>query len=244
MDVVLVDHRTPDLAARALAGLVGGAVARRVLVRTEARPGPGPVGVDLLTLPGNPGFAAAANRGAERGRAEWILFLNPDCFPSAGDLDELLARARALPGAGAVGPCLRRPDGSEHRPGGVDLGGLARWLEGGGPRRGLTEVDWVAGTCLLVRREAWRQVGGFDERYFLYCEDVDLCRRLRRRGWRVAVAGSVQVTHLGGASFPDEEQRRFEYRRSRQRYMRRHGGRLARLGWWALQRWRAARAAA
>lgn len=237
---MLVDHRTPELAARALRGLAGGPLARRVLVRTEAREAPTPRGVEVLSLAGNPGFAAAANQGAARGDAPWILFLNPDCFPSAGDVEELLARARALPGAAAVGPCLRGPDGVAARAGGVDLAGLARWLERVGPSRGLTEVDWVAGTCLLVRREAWQQVGGFDERYFLYCEDVDLCRRLRRRGWRVAVAGSVGVTHLGGASFPDEPTRRAEYRRARRLYLRRHGGPLARLGWWALQHWRAA----
>jgi GT2 family glycosyltransferase len=240
VDVVLVDHRTPELTARALQGLSGAPLARRVVVRTEGREEPGLPGVDVCSLAGNPGFAAAANLGAARGRAPWILFLNPDCFPSAGDVEELLARARALPGAAAVGPHLIGPDGVAARAGGVDLAGLARWLERLGPRRGLTEVDWVAGTCLLVRREAWAQVGGFDESYFLYCEDVDLCRRLRRRGWRVAVAGSVGVAHLGGASFPDEATRRAAYRRARRLYLRRHGGRLARLGWWALQRWRAA----
>ena len=218
-------------------------MSRRVLVRTEGRGEAAPPGVELISLVGNPGFGAAANRGASRGRAPWILFLNPDCFPTGGDLEELLARARALPRTGAVGPDLKDARGGPLRGGGRDLCGVGRWLEGEGERRprGLTPIDWVAGTCLLVRREAWEQVGGFDEGYILYCADVDLCRRLRRRGWGVALAGSVRVTHLGGASFPSPEVRRDAYRRARGRYMRRHAGPFARLGWWALQRWRSLR---
>ena len=61
-------------------------------------------------------------------------------------------------------------------------------------------VDWVSGACFLVRREAFEEVGGFDESYFMYAEDVDLCWRLGRAGWRVAYAPSAEVTHLQGRS--------------------------------------------
>lgn len=245
VDVVCVEHRTPELAARALAGLRDWPVRSRRVVRVAAaEAAPAPAGVEQLHLLENLGYAAACNRGAARGDGEWLLFLNADCFPSGGDLEVMLALARARPDLAALGPGIRDLDGRVSRGGGVALERLGRVFDRPRSRPGMRDVDWVAGTCMLVRRRAFEDVGGFDERFFLYCEDADLCLRLRRRGWRVCAAGDVRVTHVGGASFASDAERARQYRRGRETYMRKHAGPLHRWAWRAWNRLRTVRGAA
>jgi len=83
-------------------------------------------------------------------------------------------------------------------------------------------VDWVSGACLLVRRQAWEEVGGFDEAFFMYFEDVDLCLRIRHAGWQIMYNQRVGITHLGGASEPG----RWLYYQSLEHFYRKHYGRL------------------
>jgi GT2 family glycosyltransferase len=88
--------------------------------------------------------------------------------------------------------------------------------------------DWVSGSCLLARRAALRQVGGFDEGYFLYEEDADLCRRVRAAGWSVLFTPAAEVLHRRGRSMArDPERARLEYQRSHLRYYALHNGPLA-----------------
>jgi N-acetylglucosaminyl-diphospho-decaprenol L-rhamnosyltransferase len=130
----------------------------------------------------------------------------------------LVRRLAADPGAGVVGPRLFNPDGSTYPsvrtfPDLVDaIGhGLLGMVAPANPftRRYRmldvdhsvpADVDWVSGACLLVRREAWDAVGGFDTRYFMYLEDVDLCWRVGRAGWRVAFEPDAEVVHVQGVS--------------------------------------------
>lgn len=226
MDVVCVEYRTPAAACRALRALSGPLVRRRVLVRTgppgaDPLPDPGPL--EVVLRPDNPGFGVAANHGAQRGDAPWILFLNPDCRLARSGLEELRDFLRRHPRVAAVGPRLVSPGGVEQRPGGVRPTSLRRLLEPATWARGLRtprEVEWVAGTCLLVRRDAFEAVGGFDPRFFLYFEDVDLGRNLTRAGWRVAVHPGVIAEHEGGTSFPDEGARVRAWEDGRREFVR------------------------
>jgi N-acetylglucosaminyl-diphospho-decaprenol L-rhamnosyltransferase len=174
-----------------------------------------------VVVPGrNLGYGAAANRGVAATTAPAVLVCNPDLEVRPGALADLAAALAADPGCALVGPLIRDPAGERYPsarqfPGLVDAAGHALLgifapdnrftrsyqkadLGGAGP--GTEVVDWVSGACFLVRRAAFEQVGGFDEAYFMYAEDVDLCWRLGRAGWRVAYVPAAEVTHLQGVS--------------------------------------------
>ncbi|WP_421841662.1 glycosyltransferase family 2 protein [Mycobacterium sp.] len=160
----------------------------------------------------------AADRAEEaRWVADWVIVANPDVQWGPGSIDALLDAAARWPRAGALGPLVRDPDGSvypsaRHLPSLV-RGGMHAVL---GPiwannpwttayrqeRLEPTErpVGWLSGSCLLVRRSAFNQVGGFDERYFMYMEDVDLGDRLGKAGWLSVYVPSAEVLHHKGHS--------------------------------------------
>jgi GT2 family glycosyltransferase len=167
-------------------------------------------GVSLRCFGRNRGFARAVNEGCRRARGQWFLLLNPDVRVPEEFLDRVLATAEQIAGehprAGVVGFRLRHADGSRQGSTGPYptlrsvIGGLfrrrsrrrCRPLKG----RHRRKVPWVNGCCLLVRRDCWRDLGGFDEDFFLYYEDVDLCRRARAAGWSVWYEPTIKVTHL------------------------------------------------
>lgn len=198
---VVVDNAGSDGSAAA----IGEAFPATVVVRLdEARP-----------------LSFAYNRGAEQGSAELTLFLNDDVFASAGALGTLAAALEERPDAVAAAGRLVDPEGGatqrEYQPRPFPtlatflaaLAGLHKvwpanpWT-GSHLRRPLDEtetvaVDYAPGACLLVRREAFRSVGGWDERYAFWYEDVDLARRLGRFG-RVLYVPTAVFRHVGGHS--------------------------------------------
>jgi N-acetylglucosaminyl-diphospho-decaprenol L-rhamnosyltransferase len=167
-------------------------------------------GVSLRCFGRNRGFARAVNEGCRRARGQWLLLLNPDVRVPEEFLDRVLAAADRFaadrPRAGIVGFRLRHADGSRQGSTGPFptlrsvITGLVRRrsrrrcrpLRGRHPR----ESPWVTGCCLLARRDCWREIGGFDEDFFLYYEDVDLCRRARAADWSVWYEPALKVTHL------------------------------------------------
>jgi GT2 family glycosyltransferase len=199
-DVVVVDNHSPSHpVARKLEKMHG------VTVRRFSR---------------NLGFARAVNRGvtesprrsrrhAPPAASDWVLLLNPDVTVEDGFLDDVVTSveklAAAEPAAGVVGFRMRNRDGSGQASSGP-LPTLWRTLAGlilPRSRRKCTHrpeptrqpVDWVTGGCLLVRRDCFRQLGGLDESFFLYYEDVDFCRRAAAAGWSVWFDPSLEVTH-------------------------------------------------
>lgn len=177
-------------------------------------------GTRVLATADNPGFGAGVNRGARDAPAADILVINPDAViegPMVAALHEVL---RAHPDVAVVGPMVRDADGSiqasaRRFPGwSTVFGGRSTWLTRVFPGNRLTArnlltgphvrepiaVDWVSGACMLIRRAAFDAVGGFDEGFFLYWEDTDLCRRLRDAGWRTIYHPGVAVRHVTGQS--------------------------------------------
>ncbi len=168
----------------------------------------------------NKGFGAGMNRGARETDAERLLLMNPDAMVEGPIVGALNAILRDQPDVAIVGPLVREADGSiqasARRFPGVStvLGGRSTWLTRVLPGNPLSAqnlltgpdvrdpkpVDWVSGACMLVRREAFDAVGGFDEGFFLYWEDADLCRRLRDAGWRTVYQPSAAVRHVTGRS--------------------------------------------
>ncbi len=180
----------------------------------------------------NIGFGAANNAGAAAARGDLLFFLNNDTLASNDPLTPLEAYMQTHPECGAAGIALRNPDGSPQPSLGKWPSIWTEWLMKN--RRRLyepgeyTRVDWLTGAALCVREEAFRKAGGFDGGYFMYFEDVDLCRRLARLGSARHYVPSIEIVHLGGASQPAgiRPEMRKEYRRSQLRYYRRHATRL------------------
>jgi GT2 family glycosyltransferase len=166
-------------------------------------------GVSLRCWRRNRGFARAVNEGCRLARGDWLLLLNPDVTLGRDFLESALrwAERRALeePRLGLIGFRLLNPDGTAQPSTGpypTFVGTLAGLTL---PRRlrkysllspnAAGAVDWATGCCLLVRRVCWEQLGGFDPAYFLYYEDVDLCRRAQRAGWLTEFAPSPCAVH-------------------------------------------------
>jgi N-acetylglucosaminyl-diphospho-decaprenol L-rhamnosyltransferase len=172
-----------------------------------------------VVVPGsNLGYARGANLGIACTAAPVVAVCNADVVVMTGAGAAMLARFAAEDDLGALGPSIRNPDGSPYPsarrdPGPGDALGHAvlgaLWPDNPFTRRYRNldlapdlprDADWCSGAAVWLRRAALDEVGGWDERYFLFFEDVDLGRRLRRAGWRVAYEPSARVTHALGAS--------------------------------------------
>jgi GT2 family glycosyltransferase len=169
--------------------------------------------VKLVSLGKNVGFAAACNRGClELPDSEFLLFLNPDVLPKLETVQALIAYADAHPAVGIVGPRLDNPDGSLQRSfravptvgivllrrtplGRLFPRTLERFLMRDRSSSAPFAVDWLLGACMLLRRSAFVSIGGMDERFFLYFEDVDVCLRMWNSGWKVHYIPTVSMVH-------------------------------------------------
>lgn len=172
----------------------------------------------------NPGYGAAANQAIANCTAEYVLLLNSDTLLQAGALKALSSYLDLHPRAALVGPRLVEADRTlqascypfptplntflENSTSAIFLGRLIRrhipllrnsylrtW-----PHTSARVVPWIKGAALAIRRTAFEAVGGFDESYFMYFEDADLCYRLNAAGWQVHFAPVTTVVHMGGAS--------------------------------------------
>jgi GT2 family glycosyltransferase len=177
--------------------------------------------VKVLRRDSNDGFGTAANSGSAQGNASLILLINPDVRLDPEAFSHLVSLVGS-DGIGAAAPCLLLPDGQpQSGPAGYFPGLRAvvshalqvpEWVPGSWFERPLflchsqvaesngsapvvRDVDWVSGACMLVRRQAFESVGGFDTRFFMYGEDMDLCFRLKRDGWRVVYSPSTCAEH-------------------------------------------------
>ena len=192
--------------------------------------------VSLLREPRNMGFARAGNDGARDARGEFLLFLNSDTLASAQAIEGLANTLQEDPALGAVAPQLVYPDGRLLETAGYAPSPIressswarkrARARVEAAVRRGenLAGVGYLSGAALMVRREAFAAIGGFDESFFFYYEDVDLCTQLAARGWAIRLVPEVTVVHLRGGSTTQAAGPAIEMTRSRYRYLRKHYG--------------------
>lgn len=160
----------------------------------------------------NLGFGPAVNRAARRVKGEHLLVLNPDCLLEPDTVPRLLAAFAAMPRTGLVGAVVcdaqGRPDPASHRRDPLLaralttlFGRAGEGVDVAGPLpETAVEAEAVSGALMLVSRRVFEYVEGFDEGYFLHCEDLDLCRRVRDAGYRVVLAGDVRVLHGKGGS--------------------------------------------
>lgn len=181
--------------------------------------------VRLIQNSDNLGFAVANNKALGEARGEYVLFLNTDVILTEGAIEGLLEFMDNHPKAALCTPSLLREDGSQQEAY-ISFPTLATELFGRislRKKRGPCRVESVRGACMMARRSVINKMGGFDERYFLFLEETDLCLRLHRGGYEVWYLPDVQVYHTGGGSAEkDRIGARIEYWRSRYIFFRKN----------------------
>ncbi len=240
IDVAIVNWNTAAAAIAAARAYLDseGIAATVTIVDNDSRPEqrellrdrcPGGVRLDLSDV--NLGYGRAANRALRGGDGEFVCISNPDVLPEPGALAELAKVAGSAPDVGMVGPVFGETD-SYHAalPGTATM--LARIFIGSfgerpqpSPRDGVVvEVGQPSGACFVIRRKLWEELGGFDEGFFLWYEDVDLAKRLQDSGQRNLVDGSARVGHAGAEAFVQIDRREQQAIRLRsvERYVRLH----------------------
>jgi len=220
--VLVVDNASPDRAHETVAGLP----------------------LTIVALTRNGGFAHGCNVGWRAGDSPFVLFLNPDSRLEPAALERLVLELETSPDVGAVAPRLVDGDGallySQRRyPRLLSTYARALFLHRLFPGAAWADelvrddrayeraasVDWVSGACVLIRRDALERVGGLDEGFFMYCEETDLCRRLRAAGYDVRYEPEAVCIHFGQASAPRASLLPV-LAASRLRYARKHRGRV------------------
>ncbi len=221
---VVVNHNAGPALVACLASLRKAGIATVVVVDNASSDGSleavataDPAAV-LVPTGVNLGYGTAVNRGMGRCSEELVLVCNPDLVVDPGAPLALAAALEADPAVAVVGPLIVDEGGATYpsarafpSPAVAVLHAAVslvrpdnRWSrtyrreQPGAPAE--READWVSGACMLVRRTAFASVGGFDEAYFMYVEDLDLCWRLRRAGWRVRYVPDARVLHVQGLS--------------------------------------------
>jgi hypothetical protein len=257
VSIVIVSYESRQLLARCLAALAAD-TARRVTAETivvDQASQDGTVAwlaaehpdVRVVALSENVGFGAGNNRGAAVAQGRWLLLLNSDAFVRPGAVDELVRFGDARPAAGAVGPKLLWPDGRLQRscrrfPTVFRLATEYLYLRKLAPRSralngfycgefahdAVRRVDWLTGACLLVRRDLYERLGGFDEDFFLYSEEVDLLARASQLGAETWFDPDADVVHVwGGTAGRSSALVLEEQARSHVRYLDKHASRTA-----------------
>ena len=177
----------------------------------------------------NLGFASGANAGAKLATGAYIAFLNPDARYFAGSIEAIRHIFETQQKVGLVGATLCDASGrSEAWSRGrlLTIGRLIRnnlfpnSVRIGGKHR--ESVDWVSGGALFVRRELFQSLGGFNEEFFLYFEDMDLCARAKQAGFSIRSSGLLSFTHAGGKSFATKHSQKTHFFDSQQKYFRQH----------------------
>ena len=211
--------------------------------------------VRLIALDKNIGFAAAGNLGAREAEGDYLLFLNPDVEIAAGFFSDLERAFIHHPKAGIIGGHIFNPDGTTQASvrGFPDLWvglleatkmlGRFSWLASRYllPKFDYAvsqEVEQVMGACFAVRRQAWKQLNGFDEKFFVWFEEVDFCQRARQQGYEVWYETHLNLVHLGGQSFSQLSytQRHRYFMRSLVHYLHKHAGGISAALVWLISR--------
>lgn len=194
--------------------------------------------VILISNTQNLGFSKANNQAIHKSRGEFFLFLNTDTEMSPGSLQVLLAEMMAIPSLGAIGPALVKGKRKYQ----VSFGGKVTFFSELLKKcflnqyhslvlkvfQAAREVGWLSAACLLVRRASMEEAGLFDENFFLYFEDIDVCFRMREKGWKLIYFPRARVRHEGGSTTsPRKLSSRLAYRKSQVYYYKKHNSRTS-----------------
>ena len=201
--------------------------------------------VNLLACDENVGFPHGNNLGLERANGRYILLLNPDTVVLDDALSKMMAYMAENPEVGVLGCQLLNGDGtvqsSRRRfPTKTTAFFESTWLETVAPKSiheayyaqdlpddAINDVDWVMGACMFVPRQVVAEVGGMDEAYFMYSEELDWCRRIKDSGWRVVYFPEAHIIHyIGQSSDQAVVARHINFQQAKLRYFRKYNGRF------------------
>ena len=215
-----------------------------VVVDNDREPPPEiPHPVRLIRNPENVGFARACNLGIDASRGENVMFLNPDTVVEEGFFESLEEFLEENPRAGVAGPRIVGANGDIQLTARKELSFVSGFLgrtslltrlfpknllvrclfPAAEKLTGPTVVDWVSGTCMAVRHRTLEEIGPMDERFFMYFEDTDLCRRAREAGWLVYYLPQVEIFHHSGASSRSRPRAIWDLHKSAFIYHRKYG---------------------
>jgi N-acetylglucosaminyl-diphospho-decaprenol L-rhamnosyltransferase len=262
LSIVILNWNVRDLLERCLASIRPGRLCLETIVVDNASSDDSVAMVrskypDAIVIANstNRGFTGGNNQGIATSNGRYVLVLNPDTEIVDNALETLVAYLDAHAEVGALGPQLLNPDrsiqSSRRRFPTVKLAFFeSTWLQGLAPRRWLRrfymddvspevtqEVDWLNGACTLFRRSTLDQVGVYDEQnFFMYSEELDLCRRVKEAGWKIAYLPEAKVIHyVGKSSEQAAAARHIHFQTSKIHYFRKyHGPSVARILRWFL----------
>jgi N-acetylglucosaminyl-diphospho-decaprenol L-rhamnosyltransferase len=251
LSVIVVSWNVRDLLRRCLSSIVAAGDSCEIVVVDNGSTDGSPEmvraefpHVRLVANAENRGFTAANNQGLALAAGRYLLLLNPDAEVVGDALATMTTYMDDHPAIGALGPQLRYPDGrlqSSRRRFPTfatalvestvvqewwrDNRILQRYYLADRPADAVQQVDWVVGACLLVRRAAYEGVGGLDEGFFMYSEELDWCRRIKSAGWEIVyLPAAVVVHHEGKSSEQVVPARHIYFQSSKVRYFRKHHG--------------------
>jgi N-acetylglucosaminyl-diphospho-decaprenol L-rhamnosyltransferase len=182
----------------------------------------------------NVGFGAAINLGAKKAKGKYLFFLNPDCEIISSNIECVIREFEVNPEIGIIGSQLIGADGqTQEWSAGTEItiiniiknniglpSGRKIWRN-----KKKVKADWVAGTAMFIKREFFDKISGFDENFFMYFEDVDLCRRARNYGRDVYYFPEFKVRHFGGGSYKSKKIQKENYYNSQEQFFKKHYGR-------------------
>ncbi len=199
--------------------------------------------VRLFAQSENVGYTKGNNIGLAQAQAHYMLLLNPDTEIIGDALGDMISYLVANPTVGIVGPHTLNTDlttQSSRRLFPTPLTGFfeSTWLQPYAPKRllqafyvqdapdnAVLDVDWVQGSALMARRRIYEQIGGLDEGFVMYCEELDWCKRAKSKDWRVVFLGTAQIVHHGGKSSEQIGARKhIHFQESKLRYFHKHHG--------------------
>jgi GT2 family glycosyltransferase len=186
----------------------------------------------IVNLPDNIGFGAANNVGVKKSTGKYILFLNPDTIMETANIDAILKKIKQDRQVGVMGIKVLDADkniqkwsiGQED----VNLKSLIKENLLSFKNKQLAinnaELSWVSGAAFIMSKQLFLQIGGFDEKFFLYYEDVDLCKRIRKQGKKIKISSEMVIIHFGGGSHIDKNKQKAAYFLSQDYYFKKHFG--------------------
>jgi N-acetylglucosaminyl-diphospho-decaprenol L-rhamnosyltransferase len=243
--VVTINYRSWPYTLRCIDSLYGtgyGGFEAVVVDNDQEIPPQIPHPVRLIRNPENVGFARACNQGLSVSSGEYVVFINPDTLVEEDFFESLEKFVGENPRAGVAGPRIVGADKHLQLTARKELSlisgvlGRTSLLTRLFPKNplvkrlfppaeklpGPTTVDWVSGTCMAVRRQTLEEIGPMDERFFMYFEDADLCRRAREAGWLVYYLPQIEVFHHSGASSRNRPRAIWDLHKSAFLYHRKH----------------------
>jgi GT2 family glycosyltransferase len=191
--------------------------------------------IKVINLPENKGFGTACNAGARFAKGKYLCFLNPDTELMSDNLEKIISEFEKDEKRGIIGPKLIGENNKiQEWSAGKEINlwdivgnnlGIKRshkiWES-----REKKECAWVSGACLFIQRELFEKLKGFDKKFFLYFEDIDLCRRARKLGYKILYYPEFSVRHFGGKSSQNKKEQKKLYYKSQDYYFEKHFGKI------------------